>query len=502
MMAVEALTREHAVAATLLFGTLAPWLLIRFGSRRWAWVSLAVAANLALAGLAVRVLPVERTVVHGLALFSGAATLLWSVVGALLAVGDHRSTKPLSGRVPDHRRCARDSAETCAVMAMAATGVFVVYELIVRAVYFGLELRRGAPFPDETMIPFGVWGLGVSVASATACLLVFGVTRKRWLLTAAFWWFVIVALGWGLLEPAYRMTASGGWTRTGVALSISLGWTACLGIGCWLQARGLQERRRRTIWDPPGPSEVPSSAWPGFSASVGTVGLLQALVTCFQLVAPTEDPWGYRGNAAASAVGGAVSAAAVFWTVGRRWSANRADIGMGLATLSVVSAVVMAVPSGAVVLGERFPMVFNAMMAGFGIMTGYWIWISKVWRQQIGADGAWTATGFMAPRCERFAFFAAAMALVCGSLMALWPRFRPAPHPDDSLGRFAAAVTVHLILLLVLLYGGRVTGRASFGAMVLLVLASLIAFIFIRSQPFASSLAWARDLDFAAGGAC
>lgn len=230
--------------------------------------------------------------------------------------------------------------------------------------------------------------------------------------------------------------------------------------------------------------------WPGFRKMAGAVSVLLILLICYEL-ASVPSGGVVSGRLGALIISGCagLSGAAVFSLLGLRWSVNLADAAMGLVTLGVAALGLTLLPSEPADAAARFPMIFNALMMAFAVMTWFWVWIGKVWRQQLDHGRAWTAAGRMAANsCPRFAFLAACLALSIGWLTAIWPRLRPIGVFDDSLGRVAASVAAHLTLLLAVLWSGRMTGRSSFGVLAILVVVSLVGVVVVRALPLSETV--------------
>lgn len=380
-------------------------------------------------------------------------------------------------------------SKVAGLLAGGVSAVILIYMLTVRCVYSILELIHGAPLPQSETFEFGARGLVMTTVLIVACLAGLRATGQRLLIAALFWLCVLAVFGLSLLLPLYHRLDNGTYARTAVALVSIVGLS--LVLSAFVLAQGVCRKRSRWRAARSNPDALLNEYedWPGLRKTSGAIGIVLALLICFQTAAPpTVGPIGPVLATIITAVCAATAGAAVFSLVGRRWSVNLADTAMGLVTLAVAAFAVAFVPSKPAELGARFPMVFNALMFALAVMSWFWVWLASVWRQQIDDGTAWTVAGRLAPVCENFAFFVACFALVLGSLMAIWPRLRPIATLDDSLGRVAAAVAAHLVLVLVLLWNGRTVGRSSFGALTILAVLSLVGFIVVRAGPFASTI--------------
>ena len=83
----------------------------------------------------------------------------------------------------------------------------------------------------------------------------------------------------------------------------------------------------------------------------------------------------------------------------------------------------------------------------------------------------------------RVAFYASAMSLTAGAVMAVWPRLPGLSTMDHTLPRVAWGVAGYLQLIVVAVWCGRRTGRSTFLGLAALALASMLAFVYLRSVP-------------------
>jgi hypothetical protein len=239
-------------------------------------------------------------------------------------------------------------------------------------------------------------------------------------------------------------------------------------------ARGL--RRDPTLLLEPLPET------PLLHTAGSVIGAVLVLLAVLGLAVPLElRPGGYRLAALAHAFFALAGGIALFVLVWRRWSLARAELAMGLITLSVCLLAAACVPGAPQELQKRYPMIFNAMLIALAIMAWLWGWLSGVWRQQLDGPVAWTTTGHMVEPAAHFAFQAAGVGLIVALLMAAWPRLGAIGAGDDSLGRILFGIGGHLLLVLALLAGGRRTGRTRFGRTAVVAVLSLLIFIGVRA---------------------
>jgi hypothetical protein len=129
-------------------------------------------------------------------------------------------------------------------------------------------------------------------------------------------------------------------------------------------------------------------------------------------------------------------------------------------------------------------MIFSATVIGFALGTAVWTWLSVAWEQHAGSERRRETTALMIPRAKRFAFLNAAMAVVVGLLMAVWPRLRGISATDDEFGQVVAGLGANLFLLLVILWSSRRLQRPTIYILTALALVSTVGFIVIRMLPF------------------
>jgi hypothetical protein len=353
--------------------------------------------------------------------------------------------------------------------------------LAMRAIFVATESINGYPARAPTPYGFGwagAWSLGFLLG---ACAVALVSMRRRSLVTCSVCSAAMLASWVCLLAPAVRTTPVGGYERTGntilllAALSVLVFLTAVL-----TRASGGEE----TI---PGPRHDTSepSTWPGLTAAVAVIVLAVVLLVCYHLAVPIAlQTGGFRLAALATTGSAAIAAAACFLLVSRWWSAYLADMAMVLTSLALCGLPTLVVPSTPAVLGERYPLVFSAMIVGLATATGVWTALASNWRRRTEGDVPATTMVRLIPYARRFAFFSAALALVIGAVMALWPRWPTISATDDTLGRVTAGVAANLFLLLVMLWCSRRLHKATFQILTVLVVLSTTGFLLARMLPF------------------
>lgn len=348
----------------------------------------------------------------------------------------------------------------------------------------------------------GLWSLGFLLA---ACLVASLSMRDRCLGTCAVCSAAMLASWACLLSPALRRMAVGGYERTGSMLLL----LATLSVLLWLTAvitraidrYGSLESRNvdATGSNANGSADSPtdhvarsgigdsanSRPWPGLTmvATVILVGVV--LLAGYHLAVPIAvRPGGFLLTALVTTASSALAAWGGFLLVSRWWSAYLADAAMVLTTLALCGLATMAVPSQPDALAERYPLVFNAMIVGLAVATGLWTELASLWQRRRDKGGDWTTSSRLIPYARRFSFFSAALALVVGAMMALWPRWPTVSATDDSLGRVTAGVAANLFLLLVMLWCSRRLHKVTFQILTVLAVVSTAGFLLSRMLAF------------------
>lgn len=271
-------------------------------------------------------------------------------------------------------------------------------------------------------------------------------------------------------------------------LILLLALTAIIVAVVW--ALAWTHARRRRNWflvdlslDPPPPPQTSTARWPiGLCA-----GLLIGLTIYFLAIGFSGAGPGLRLTAALVAAGCLAAAACAFTYLRRDYSDGIADAAAALICLALAATSVAIFASGPGDLAHRYPAMLNAAMAGLSVSALLWVWLSEVWEQQLDEGRAWTVAGRLRAPVVRAAFFSAVLAVGAGFLMAIWPRLSVAAAMDHSLGRVAAGVAGHLLLLLAVLWCGRTTKRPAFISLAVFTLAGMIAFVYVRWEPLTTA---------------
>lgn len=410
-------------------------------------------------------------------------SLAFSVCAAL--------TQPWSGRweVAGRRQVRLSAVFRAAALAVGVAATLALVTLLVtRGRVAIIELWTGPPLEQRPAFAFFAGGM-VSWALLTgACGLHLATTGDRRLIAPLFW-LAVVGVTWASLRvPVHVQTPTGVYARSAWALLLAGGLA---GLLCgFVIVQGVLGRRHRARWLQTDPRRLLQSApnEPGFRGSAAAAGLVLILLTCYHCVVGFDaEPVGRRLAALAMTCIAAGGAAALLVLLGRGWSVNLADIGMGLVCLVVCCATVAALPGSPTALVQRHPLVLNALLIGLALTTWLWNWLSCVWRQQLDAGMAWTTAGRMIAPATGMAFVAGVAALVVASLMAVWPRLPMVSTMDHSIGRMVGGVAGHLALLWAVLWGARRVGQARFVGLAVLAMVSLLAFVYVRTIPLTTS---------------
>jgi len=141
---------------------------------------------------------------------------------------------------------------------------------------------------------------------------------------------------------------------------------------------------------------------------------------------------------------GLMMGVALLLLVGYVFRPEAALAGVVLLSLSVVCAFLVVSVAGP----RPVPTIVNLVVMALACLAFFWIWLGRVWRQQILPDGPLTTAARMVP----LTVHAGVMMLGFGSLLLLklsvWPRLRVVGALDNGLPRFALLAVAGLLLLL------------------------------------------------------
>ena len=134
--------------------------------------------------------------------------------------------------------------------------------------------------------------------------------------------------------------------------------------------------------------------------------------------------------------------------IGWHWSRALAELSLSLwtaalAALGATTALQVSSPRASI---ELLPAVHTGALAGLTCASVLWFWLAGFWRQQRQDARAWTTTGRLIPLAERVGFLAAALAVLVGSKLAMWPRMQYGSADDSSVRLLAGSVTYALLV--------------------------------------------------------
>jgi len=375
-------------------------------------------------------------------------------------------------------------ARDCALMFGAVTAVIQITVLVTRIIYVGVDLLHGFAFrgTDYGFGAAGLWNLILLFAAGAV-----GVcsTWDRRLWTCLFWCAAALLLWMSLLSPPYEATARG-LQRSGATVVAMVSLAGLLAAATLLR-RQFAERPDGA--DNAGETVRPSAEpWPGFRASVAAVALSVGLLVTYHLASPTtlsrsDD----RIVALATAVSAGLAGFSCFLLASRTYRGYLIDAGMGMSSLCLAALATLAVPNHPRDLGERYPILLNAMIVGLTIASGGWTRLAIVWKASEGRVRGFAAGARLVFHAKRFAFLSGALALVLAALMAVWPRLPFIAAADDSFGRMAGGLAANLALLLVLLASARRLHWMPLQMAAIMAVVSTAGFVMVRLIPFLRS---------------
>lgn len=426
---------------------------------------------------------------------SGAAAFLLTLIGSVLVRKHEAATASISTQ-PTFVTWA-----FCVALFLGAV-VAVIQTMVVvsRGVFVTLDLMQGYPSTQTAWFGYGADGLWSLVFLCGACLVAAVSLRNRRLLTPLFWSGILLTVWAALLPPAYRELATGRFVRTGSTLLLLALW-AIVPLGVYLLSLLLFGRQASSSAsghcsiesDEPnsdGSASAVAQGTPGFASSYAVVASAMALFMSYHLAVPIRlETGGFSASTLIVAASTGSLGITCFAVLRTSWSAALADGAMGLVTLAMCSFATLLVPADQTVLAIRFPMLFNAMIFGFACGSGMWAQVSFTCRCA-GGDALFLGLPAvkLAPYARRASFVAAALALVCGATMALWPRFPGIAIMDDSLGRMVWGITANLFLLLVMLWSSRRLQSSAYHILTVITVLSTVAFVLERVRPFTSGV--------------
>ncbi|MEE8169825.1 MAG: hypothetical protein V3T70_04690, partial [Phycisphaerae bacterium] len=238
-------------------------------------------------------------------------------------------------------------------------------------------------------------------------------------------------------------------------------------------------RRRAAAWtDRLEQLLEPYPIWPGFDRGCAVLAAAVLLLGVYHLIRPAvvESPadWVCLASAGATSM-------ACLYASHRTWNRNIAGLGLALLTIAIVSATSMVMaPDPTWEYARQFPVRLNAAIFGLIVMILLYEWLPDVWAQQLMDGKPWTTTGRLIPHARRAAFMNAALGVMVGYNMAVWPLNPVAVAPDSGVSRWVFGM---LSLSLLALVTGRFARRRNYVPLAALSVAALVGvflFAFVR----------------------
>lgn len=428
--------------------------------------------------------------------FAGSLLIRGAWAGALISLGWAAVGWVLGRAIHAPRASPADLQSVISVAAMTFGGgasVAMAVLLAMRVAHVAAELLYVGGAALQTAYDFPPSGAVILLILLSAGIMLDRRHRSRpgAALPVMLWWLAVGVAGWlvlsGLSIPLPR-----GASRHATLLPALFDWSAWAAalIVVAVALEGACDSRRRWRWTRVHPDALaaPRPARRGLHLSCGGVGLLTVVTSSMHLALLPVDaaPW-KTPRWIAMALLNEICGAALLVLVARRWSAGLAEVGLWLISIGLASAAAAFIPAAPASAVDQYPMLFNAVMAGFVVASALWMWLANVWDQQLMDGTAWTTAGRLIPDARRLSFLCGCLALLVGVLMALWPRFPAVASADDRLGRFAAGVAVNLLALTVFARCARFSRRTAFHMLAVLSVLSLLGFAAVRMLPFAAS---------------
>jgi hypothetical protein len=408
----------------------------------FAWlVSLAAGWTLVhAAGSTARLIP--EVICH-----TAAALALWWMLAALLI-------RYWSDRwAGDARAAFVMTAATMAVLSLVLLTCSTATVAIWRLNLWGWEVR-------PVYMPVVAWQGLIDIVLLIGALLVFRSVQSWSGSPVAMLWLVIFAGTWYSLRLplASSLTYSSWpeWAGAGLAIQTVLSLSLLGAVVAW-------------VWSD---WRVQARAWPGHLEGLVRVSKpspgLAASATAIGLVLLPAGLW-HAFSTGAGAVqaarlttwGMAAAALALSIFIAWRWNRALAELSLSLWTVSLAAfgtttAMQVAAPRPTSI--EELPVIQSGALFGLTVASFLWFWLPSVWRQQLCSGRAWTTTGRLIPLADRVGFMAAALAVLVGAKLAVWPRLQHGAA-DNSMARLWVVSLIFLLLQATCLYGAHHTRR-------------------------------------------
>ena len=415
-----------------------------------------------------------------------ALALFWAFVGVV--VHGTGNVCPRWQSAPVLERLAGVAALVTGVTAGSlATGV-----LLLRLRDLAVELFTGTAAQWARDCGFAPAGMGIWVLLGLAAGLS-AVSRRSGRQATVALWSLTGLVSWAcLLMPAYLAVEAGRLERTAVVSlwmsGLALLLTVAVCLHPWIYRDGAT--RASDADDEVGAASgitARRNAPPrrtGFHTWCGIMALAILLLVCYHYAVPLSlRSGGFRVPAVLCTVSAWLASWSLWVVVRRSWSSNLADAALGLASFGFCGVVLVLVPGQPVLLVERYPLVFTALVIGLALATGLNAWLGV--RARTSPDGDPPPPRVrLVPRARRMVFMTAALGLLISGVMAVWPRLSAIATTDDSLGRLASGVAADLLLLLAIMWAARRLRRLTLHLLGVAAVLLTLAFVVVRILPF------------------
>ena len=311
-------------------------------------------------------------------------------------------------------------------------------------------------------VPAVAWtGLIDILLLGAVLLLSRGVGRWTGRSVALLWLVILAGVWYGLRIPvASPLTYSAwpAWLSWGLWIQTTWSWSL---LGTMLIWVWLDWRAQARAW----PNDLGclvrrSKPWPGLEVSVRALGLALVPIGLWHAFSTGAEAWQV---ARLTTWDMAAAALALSIFIAWRWSPSVAELALALWTVSLAAfgattAQQVAGPAGTAASIDRLPVVHSGALLGLAGASLLWFWLRGLWRGQLRNGRAWTTAGRLTHLADRMGFLSAALAVLVGAKLALWPRL-PYGAADNSPGRLWASSLIFLLLVGACLYAAKQTRR-------------------------------------------
>lgn len=425
----------------------------------------------------------DASLIQRVAFGAASASLFWSVIGAVTA------RRPSgSGSHAAQASQFTSAAGLSALLLGISAAVIESIILAMRVIYVCIDLLRGFRWRGAADYGFsaeGLWSLGLLSIS---CGIALWTTRDRRLPTCLLALTTMTATWVCMLPSPFAPAQVGGEIRGGATALLVAAMAVILSVatlGYAANAARVWRSSQPKVRSPLGAAPL----WPGFHTTCVILASAMSFLVCYHLLVPiTIGGGGFRTPVVVATASAILAGGSCIYLVFLRWSDSLADAGVALLSLSLGGLAVAVLPAHARSIGERYPMLFSALIAGFAFATLITAQLSVMWKQQPIATEPDSLTRRMTSCLKRFAFFNGSLAMLASALMAIWPRLPGIATMDHSIGRITSGCAANLFWLVVMLRSSRQLRRPTFHILTVLAMITTLAFVIIRMLPFTSGV--------------